>query len=184
MPAKPLEKLLAAVAALLLAAAVPVLAQDATPSTQAPPPPCSDPEYRQFDFWLGEWEVRGPAGKLAGTSSIRSEHDGCVIHERYDTGRGYDGESLNIYDKYRRLWHQTWVDTTGMLLELEGGLRDGSMVLEGQSPDAEGRSVEQRITWTPNADGSVRQLWESKTVEGDWQVLFDGRYTRRISTDQ
>ena len=24
-----------------------------------PPPACETPEHRQFDFWLGEWEVTG-----------------------------------------------------------------------------------------------------------------------------
>jgi hypothetical protein len=45
--------------------------------------PCSDPAYRQFDFWLGEWEVRKPDGTLAGTNRISKEYGGCVLHERY-----------------------------------------------------------------------------------------------------
>jgi len=28
----------------------------------APPPDCSGAEYRQFDFWIGEFEVRSPDG--------------------------------------------------------------------------------------------------------------------------
>ena len=109
----------------------------------APPPaPCSSPEHRQFDFW---------------------------IHEHYLTGKGYSGESLNAYDATRKVWHQTWVDTGGLLLTLEGHWDGKSMVLEGGK---------QRITWTPNADGSVRQLWESANARGAWTVVFDGRYTK------
>jgi len=37
----------------------------------------------------------------------------------------------------------------------------------------------QRITWTPAADGNVRQLWEAADDEGAWSVVFDGRYTRK-----
>ncbi|HBJ93117.1 MAG TPA: hypothetical protein DDZ43_09590, partial [Hyphomonadaceae bacterium] len=52
-----------AIAATSLAISVPALAQS-TGST--PPPPCTDEAYHQFDFWLGEWEVSGPNGNLAG----------------------------------------------------------------------------------------------------------------------
>jgi hypothetical protein len=140
---------------------------------------CDAPAQRQFDFWLGEWEVRTPDGKLAGINRIEREYDGCVIHERYTTGRGYQGESLNAYDAGRQSWHQTWVDNQGTLLLLEGGLQGSSMVLRGQVAGADGRSTQHRITWTPAADGSVRQHWESTDGQGRWTTVFDGRYTRR-----
>ena len=146
---------------------------------QSPPPACGEAEHRAFDFWIGEWNVHGPAGKLAGTNSIKREYGGCVLHERYDTGRGYSGESLNVYDPPRKVWHQTWVDSSGLLLLLEGGIRDGKMVLEGQTTGSDGKLTKHRITWTPNADGSVRQFWESTGASGEWTVAFDGRYTRR-----
>jgi hypothetical protein len=92
---------------------------------QQAPPACGSAEHRTFDFWLGEWNVHGPKGLLAGTNSIRREYGGCVLHERYETGRGYSGESLNIYDETRRVWHQTWVDSSGMLLVLEGPIQIG-----------------------------------------------------------
>lgn len=102
-----------------------------------------------------------------------------MLHERYDTARGYSGESFNVYDAPRKVWHQTWVDSAGLLLLLEGTLRDGKMVLEGQTTEADGKTTRHRITWTPNPDGSVRQLWESTAANGDWTVAFDGQYARR-----
>jgi hypothetical protein len=120
-----------------------------------------------------------PQGKLAGTNSVTREYGGCVVHEHYETGKGYRGESLNIYDAPRKVWHQTWVDSSGLLLRLEGGLRQGAMILEGQSAATDGTKVTHRITWTPQPDGSVRQLWESTDKTGRWQVAFEGRYTRR-----
>ena len=112
-------------------------------------------------------------------NSIKREIGGCVLHERYDTGRGYSGESFNIYDAARKVWHQTWVDSAGLLLLLEGGPRDGRMVLEGQTTGTDGKTTKHRITWTPNPDGSVRQFWESTATNGDWTVAFDGKYTRK-----
>jgi hypothetical protein len=141
--------------------------------------PCDSPEHRQFDFWLGSWNVHTPNGKLAGVNRIEREYDGCVLHERYSTERGYQGESLNSYDPGRKVWHQTWVDNQGTLLLLEGGMRSGSMVLEGQSTAADGQLTRHRISWTPNADGSVRQHWESTDAKGQWSTAFDGRYTRK-----
>ncbi|MES2947283.1 MAG: hypothetical protein V4858_01965 [Pseudomonadota bacterium] len=140
---------------------------------------CSAPEYRAFDFWLGEWQVRTPDGKLAGENRITREYGGCVLHERYDTGRGYSGESLNTFDAGRKVWHQTWVDTDGTLLLLEGGIRNGSMVLEGQTVAADALVTKHRITWTPNANGTVRQHWESTDAKGKWATAFDGLYSRK-----
>jgi hypothetical protein len=53
------------------------------------------------------------------------------------------------------------------------------MVLEGQTTGANAQTKRHRITWTPNADGSVRQLWESTDAKGQWAVAFDGMYTRK-----
>ena len=141
--------------------------------------PCDDPQHRAFDFWIGEWQVKTPDGKLAGVNRIEREYGGCVLHEHYDTGRGYSGESLNIFDAGRKVWHQTWVDTSGTLLVLEGGIKEGKMVLEGQTVTDPGLVTKHRITWTPNPDGSVRQLWESTDMTGKWIAAFDGQYTRK-----
>jgi hypothetical protein len=123
--------------------------------------------------------VHTPDGKLAGVNRISSEYNGCVVHERYVTGRGYSGESLNTYDSARKVWHQTWVDDSGLLLTLEGRWDRTSMILEGVAPTPEGGVAKQRITWTPNPDGSVRQLWETSDAKGKWAVAFDGRYTKK-----
>jgi hypothetical protein len=161
-----------ALLALLLAGC---FAASRTPARAA----CEAKEHRQFDFWLGSWKVHTPDGNLAGTNEIESEYGGCVLHERYTTPRGFGGESLNAYDPARRVWHQTWVDSSGTLLLIEGGLRGKSMVLEGQTVGADGQVTRHRITWTPNDDGSVRQHWESTDAEGEWTTAFDGRYTRK-----
>lgn len=134
------------------------------------PAPCASAEHRQFDFWIGDWRVAKPDGTFAGTNRVTREYGGCVIHEHYVTGKGYSGESLNIYDPTRKVWHQTWVDDGGLLLTLEGRWDGKAMVLEGGG---------QRITWTANADGSVRQLWESRDGKGAWTVAFDGKYTKQ-----
>lgn len=176
MPGSILRSVLAAPALIALGCVIP------TPgAAQAPPAPCESPEHRAFDFWIGSWEVFTPDGNRAGTNAITPVMGGCVLHERYDGAQGYHGESFNVYDASRGVWHQTWVDTGGLLLVLEGGIRDGAMVLEGQTRDARGAVTQHRISWSVLADdGSrVRQHWEQSTDGGEtWTTGFDGEYRR------
>jgi len=140
---------------------------------------CSAAEYRQFDFWVGEWVVTSN-GQPAGTNTIEAIHGGCALQENWQGAGegGISGSSFNIYDAATGKWHQTWVDASGTLLQLDGGRVGASMVLSGERPAPEGKGTAQhRITWTPNEDGSVRQLWEASSDGGDtWNVLFDGLY--------
>jgi hypothetical protein len=53
------------------------------------------------------------------------------------------------------------------------------MVLEGETSKAGGKPVRHRITFTPNPDGAVRQLWETSDEKGQWSTVFDGLYSRK-----
>lgn len=165
-------------ALLLLCAlcALPAAAQ--TPP--APGPPCPDAVAHQFDFWIGEWDVAGPGGQRAGENSIQPILGGCILQETWRGAQGGTGTSLNYYNPSTRKWHQFWVWQQGTTLQLEGGLHDGKMVLEGDAVTPTGAKVRHRITWTPNADGTVRQLWQSSGDAGaNWQTSFDGLYRKK-----
>ncbi len=137
---------------------------------------------RQFDFWLGSWRVFDPADRLVGTNRISALFDGVALMEEWEGAGAVSGRSLTSWDAARGVWHQTWMDSTGSTLLLDGGLRDGAMVLQGTTPseDDPGVTDVQRITWTPSDAGhEVRQLWETSNDAGDtWSVSFDGRYRR------
>jgi hypothetical protein len=144
--------------------------------------PCQGPEYRQFDFWIGHWDVYGADGNKVGENRIDAFGNGCALLENWSGSSGVTGKSLTMYDATDRQWHQTWVDSSGSRLLLDGGLVDGNMVMGSESPNptAPGATVRQRIHWTPAPDGSVRQLWETSTDGGhSWSVAFDGRYVKR-----
>lgn len=153
----------------------------AQPAPPAPAAACTSPEYRQFDFWLGEWEVTRPdTGAVLGHSRITAIAGDCALHEHWRSARGGDGQSLNAWDRQRGTWSQFWTGADGTVLRLEGGLRDQAMVLEGELPAAGGGSQRQRITWTPADDGSVRQHWEVSDDAGQtWTTSFLGIYRRR-----
>jgi hypothetical protein len=143
------------------------------------PAPCASAEHRAFDFWIGEWEVSKPDGTPAGRSRIERIEAGCGILERWTGAGGITGTSLNAWDAVAGRWRQWWTGSDGTTLLLEGGLRDGAMVLEGPAPAGAGTTAARnRITWTPATDGSVRQLWEVLGADGAWQTAFDGIYRR------
>ena len=146
------------------------------------PRPCSGPEYRQFDFWAGDWNVLDSSGKQVGRNRIERILEGCALAEHWESARGGKGTSLNFYDASRQRWRQTWIDDQGTPLFLEGGLVDGKMVLEGDSPTRRqpGKTIRNRITWSKLEGGRVRQFWEFSGNSGKtWETVFDGTYVRK-----
>jgi dihydroorotase/N-acyl-D-amino-acid deacylase len=143
--------------------------------------PCSAEANRHFDFWEGRWLVRAATGALAGHNTLSLVLGECVLQEHYTTPTGYEGRSLNMFDQTRGVWHQTWMDNQGALLQLEGGYVDGRMVMQGETVDAAGVVTLNRITWS-RIDGGrdrVRQLWELSSDGGTvWTTSFDGTYIR------
>src|SRR6187431_2742470 len=80
--------------------------------------PCSSSEYRQFDFWIGEWEAFGPKGQKAGDSKISLLLDSCTIFEEWvsstvQKGLRFAGKSFNMYNAAKKRWQQYWLDNTG-----------------------------------------------------------------------
>ena len=143
-----------------------------TPAPQGPPVP--GPEIHQFDFWVGEWDVGNAHSK------IEKVADGLALLESWSGADGAHGSSLNTYNLVSKKWQQFWVGKGTPVLELSGGLVDGKMVLAGDRVMRSGATVRDRITWTPNADGTVEQIWELSRDGGKtWTTLFQNLYTRK-----
>jgi len=170
-------------AGLLTACAVPAPSPSPSASASASAPPaCQAAEQRQFDFWIGRWDVFTPDGKRAGVNVIEAIDGGCVLLERWRGNGGFSGSSLNSWSATTKQWHQHWVDNQGGLLRLAGAFESGRMVLASAEPhpDKPGAVLRQRIAWSPLPDGAVRQLWERSDDDGrSWTVAFDGRYVRQ-----
>jgi uncharacterized damage-inducible protein DinB len=142
--------------------------------------PCASPEHRQFDFWLGDWDVVDSAGAPQGRNTVTREQNGCAIQEHWTGADGSTGTSLNTYLSAEKRWHQTWIDGQGGVLLLDGTFKDGAMVLEGRSAGPRGGVVINRIAWTPLDASRVRQIWTASRDEGKtWTTVFDGIYKRR-----
>jgi tetratricopeptide (TPR) repeat protein len=152
--------------------------------------PCrNDPRYRQFDFWLGNWDVRqtGAAQTVSPSENvITSEHDGCVLVEHWKGTDGMTGSSFNIFDASRGEWYQTWVDSQGGLHEYHGRPdADGNMIFEGTTPGGPGQPARlpTRLSFFRLGPDEVRQFSQSSTDGGkSWSVNYDLTYLRRRGT--
>lgn len=181
-------KLTCAAAALTSILATPSLAwQDQTPAAPATPPCTLDDNFRAFDFWVGDWEVSTwpGGGAIGGHNKISPVEGGCALEERWTNSSGGTGRSLNYYNPNTGKWRQLWV-AGGYSIDIEGGLKDGAMALEGTIHYyAQKNSVPFKGTWTPQPDGSVRQFFEQYNPETkEWTIWFDGKYVRYAPEDQ
>lgn len=141
---------------------------------------CATPVHSGFDFWLGEWEVvqSGQDEKIA-DSKIERTHGGCAVIENWMPLNGRGGTSLNHVDLSTGQWHQKWVGTGPHAVNFTGGPTADGMVLTGFWKDFGGPGVSGmvRMSYTKNADGSVRQFGEASSDHGiTWQTSFDLLY--------
>ena len=169
--------------------ATPSLSPAATPSpavtsvpAPAPSAACVGPQYRQFDFWLGEWDLVGVDGKRSAEDKVVSILGGCAIQENWTGVKSGQGLSLSAYDPATKHWHQTLMDDSGAVLKLEGEFADGKMILVGQRPSQKekGVTITHRIAWNLMPDHRVHQYWEASTTGGrTWKPVFEGYYVPR-----
>jgi len=148
-------------------------------SQEPPAEACGGEAHRQFDFWQGSWVVYGPDGQVAGRNEIEPDLGGCVLREHWQGAGGLEGRSVNLFHAPEEAWHQTWVDSAGSLLRLDGGLDEDRMVLTGREPSRRDPEVTvfHRIAWEPMPRGMVYQRWRASRDDGaTWIPLFDGLY--------
>lgn len=169
--------------ALALCLAAPAFAQTASapaPSgPPAPPPPaCTAPEHRQFDFWVGRWDVY-PTGtqRLVAHSLIERLHGDCVIRETWMPLRGGGGTSLNTWRPDEHRWRQLWADAQNNWTDFSGGMEGDAMVLTASVRNPDGSAGLTRMSYTRGADGSVRQAGTQSNDGGrTWTPTFDFTY--------
>lgn len=168
----------------MLTSFVVALMLQSTPASPTAPPPtaaqpaCDSEGHAGFDFWLGEWDVyqTGVDNKVA-DSKIERKHNGCAVIENWMPLSGASGTSLNHWDTAASVWRQKWVGSSPGAVEFSGGVSEGKMVLTGNWPSPTAPHTLVRMTYTANADGSVRQFGESSTDHGvSWQSAFDFTY--------
>ena len=145
--------------------------------------PCaSSPENRQFDFWVGTWNVVTTEGAVpAGKSRIEPILGDCVIEENWQSdGNPYAGKSYNTYNAALKRWEQYWVDNSGGTIFFYGGLKDGVMdYWTDQIPQPGGPPLKRHLQFFRQGPDRVRQLSQGSTDGGKtWTTEYDFTYWR------
>ena len=157
-------------ASALVYAAAAIVAQ--SPADAAP---CSAPEYRQLDFWVGDWALEFDRGEgRKGTASNRITRDdfgACATVERFEMPSGYKGGSYSMYDRDKKQWRQMWVDNNGGTFTLVGGPVSGEdHIFELRTLEPTGRDrLLRRMIWQDVAPDSLKWRWQSKQPDGSWK---------------
>jgi hypothetical protein len=153
----------------------------------AQPKPCSGPEQKQLDFWVGEWDLTWPgksAGETAhGTNHIQRILDGCVVEEDFSGGdaMGLRGRSVSIFDVEASKWKQTWVDNQGGYLDFVGVFKDGQMILSREATRPDGSKVFERMVFKNITREEFDWSWEgSKDGGKTWAVVWPIHYKRKL----
>ncbi len=156
-------------------------------ATQAQKLPCSNPVYRQFDFWIGEWEAFGLDGKKAGDSKISLILDSCIIFEEWTSaslqqGLRYAGKSFNTYNASTKQWQQTWVDNVGGTNEYMLGKFENNRIIYISTPfkiSKDSMAIRKMTFTNVNAD-KLRQHGEISKDNGvKWSTEYDLEYRRK-----
>jgi hypothetical protein len=150
--------------------------------------PCNvDPKYRQFDFWIGDWDVFGKTGNKAGESHIELILDSCIILENWKSansfkGLYYSGKSFNAYNARINQWQQTWVDNIGGKTEYSDGRFENDKMVFQTKPYLFNKDTMaiQRLTFYNLGPEKVRQHGEiSKDNGTTWATTYDLEYRRK-----
>jgi hypothetical protein len=150
--------------------------------------PCAVPFYRELDFIAGDWQVfHKETGEFAGYDRIGRTLQGCAMQQswislddhfssEYVPFRMY-GKSLTAFNGTQ--WVHMWVDNHAGVQILKGGPENDRFVLRSENPVG---GFVYKLTWKKNEDGSLFNIHERKSVEGqDWQVLYEWVYKKNLS---
>ncbi|MEP7084584.1 MAG: hypothetical protein ABI854_07570 [Betaproteobacteria bacterium] len=147
--------------------------------------PCATPAARQFDFWLGNWELtfKNPDGTPGhGSNRVESQMNGCVTQENFE-GAGPSpliGKSYSVYSPRLKKWQQTWVDSSGSYIDLVGEFADGKMVLNREAILGNGKPGRQRMTYYNIARDQFDWDWETSEDAGaTWTLRWRIHYARK-----
>ncbi len=140
---------------------------------------CTAPEYRQFDFWIGDWDAFDVGNPAKAVARVRVDRilDGCVIREDYQDTDGKKGQSFSIYDASRKVWHRDWVTNRGQLLLLDGKFQAGEMVLSAVDRSG-GKQELVRGVWKADSSGVRETGVTSADVGKTWKPWFDLLFRR------
>lgn len=154
---------------------------------------CPDPVARQFDFWIGDWDIRqkilhsdGTWIELPAKTSVRRELRGCAIVEHWEGEVQYFWEgmtapeqieaiSIRVADPDTGEWQIQWLDTRSPVLApgYTGSFEEdgiGRFYRETEGPNGPQLA---RIIFSDITDDSVHWDLAISNDDGDnWLTLW------------
>jgi hypothetical protein len=184
------QRILLMVAALILMSNTTARSQGSSGAPSSPFSTRPAPETRQFDFWLGEWDLSWPASQSGstpgqpghGTNTITAILDSAVIQENFvdHAPNGLRGMSVSVYSAKTGKWQQTWVDNQGGYLDFTGEYSDGKMILSRKATTKDGKEIMQRMVWHNISHDQLDWNWEASQDGGKtWNVNWPIHYARK-----
>jgi hypothetical protein len=180
--------------ALLLCGATMLVFSQAPTQERSPqsPAPCDTPEARQFDFWVGHWDIAqrilradGSWVELPATTVVSKDLEGCALVEHWEGTVQFfwegmqeplalHGLSVRAYDPTSRRWRIHWMDTRHPTFgTFEGGFEKGTGTFLKSSTGADGKPLLTRITFSDITDESVHwSLAISRDEGAAWTTLW------------
>lgn len=143
--------------------------------------PCETAAHKQFDFWIGEWEVyNAKADTLVGHNHIKKILGNCVVEENWIGIGGFAGKSFNTYNTQDSTWNQVWVDMGGSTYHFSGRFEDEIMQLYGET-SLKGKPIQFDMAYHFDRENdTVRQVWKTSKDDGkSWNTIFDGIYRKK-----
>ncbi len=139
-------------------------------------------EARQFDFWLGDWDVYVGKNKV-GENLIELDTQGCTLVENWKNNSGGMGKSLNVYNIAKKKWQQFYVSGQGNVFLFEGDYRpkDKHMYFTAETTGAKGAKVMHIFEFFDLPDKTVQQRWKQSTDGGKtWNTVWDSIYKKKV----
>ena len=137
---------------------------------------------RQFDFWIGDWEVF-VRGRKVGENLVELDTQGCVLVENWTNSGGGKGKSLNVYNASIKKWQQFYVGGQGGVIEFKGEYREKKKIMYFTAVTAgpKGTKIMHIFTFSDLPDKTVRQWWQQSTDGGKtYNTVWDSIYKKRI----
>jgi len=147
--------------------------------------PCmANPHAREFDFWVGEWDVYVTGTKtVAGHSLIQMIANGCALLENWDSP-GSNGKSINYIDPTNNKWKQAWAGSyaNGVQEFVNGEYKDGAMRFSFETNNPQGQKIIGRFMFYNEKPGQVRQFNETSADGGKtWVTSYNYTYIKKGS---
>ena len=160
---------------------------------------CIEDEHRQFDFWLGDWQIEqkfpqpdGEVVTLEATTSVSLAAGGCALVEHWSgdvlfywegmqTPAPMRGLSVRYFNPDDSRWHILWFDSRARSFGVPfiGRFDDagsGEFVASRQTPQGE---VNTRIAFWQPEPGRVRWELAAANATGEWRLLWAMNMRRR-----